>query len=152
MTISPSHNREPNYQYHDDIAPALFTKLGINAVINPLTAILQIKNGQLLQHPDLVETLKSEVFKVYSAINVSYSKDVLSKAIDNVIAATSNNWSSMQQDIEHHRLTENETVLGYLLSLAAQYELKTPLMKKLYTQLNKFDVETQTSWTQISNS
>jgi 2-dehydropantoate 2-reductase len=129
----------PNYEYHEDIAPALFTKLGINAVINPLTATLQIRNGQLCEHPDQVKTLKIEIFKVYSAINVSYSKKALSKAIDDVIAATSNNWSSMQQDVEHHRPTENETVLGYLLSLAKQYELKTPLMKKLYMQLKELD-------------
>lgn len=129
----------PHYEYHEDIAPALFTKLAINAVINPLTALLSIKNGQLREHPRQVNTLKVEIFAVYTAANISYSKKGLSETIDKVIEATRNNWSSMQQDIEYRRQTENETVLGYMLTLAKRCELATPMMKNLYSQLKKLD-------------
>lgn len=129
----------PHTEYHDDIASALYKKLAINAVINPLTAILQIKNGQLKQYLEQVNKLKIEIFEVYSAAKLSYSKDALSSAIDDVIVATSNNWSSMQQDVEHKRQTENETVLGYLDALSHKYGLETPFINELYTRLKELD-------------
>lgn len=136
ITFSAYH---PHVVYHEDIALALYTKLAINAVINPLTALLQIKNGQLRQHPEQVNNLKIEIFEVYSAANINYSEKALSLAIDNVILATSNNWSSMQQDVKYKRKTENETVLGYILALAKQYELETPIINQLYSQLKVLD-------------
>lgn len=135
-TFSACH---PNVEYHDDIAPALYKKLAINAVINPLTALLQIKNGQLNQHVTQVDKLKKEIFEIYSAAKINCSPHTLSHAIDAVIMSTSNNWSSMQQDVKHKRQTENETLLGYLLVLSQKHALNTPFIKKLYTQLKNLD-------------
>ena len=129
----------PNAKYYDDIAPALYKKLAINAVINPLTALLHVKNGQLNQYVEQVDRLKTEIFEVYNAANISYSKHTLSSAIDDVIHSTSNNWSSMQQDIKHKRQTENETVLGYLRALSQKFGLDTPFINTLYTQLKDID-------------
>lgn len=129
----------PNAEYHDEIASALYKKLAINAVINTLTALLQVKNGQLNQYLEEVNTLKLEIFTVYSAANIAYSKRALSQAIDDVIEATSNNWSSMQQDIKFKRQTENDSILGYILSLSQHHALDTPFIKKLYTQLKDLD-------------
>jgi 2-dehydropantoate 2-reductase len=129
----------PHALYHHDVSQALYTKLAINAVINPLTAILQIKNGQLRDYPHKVSTLKQEVFSIYEAIALVYFPDALSHAIDIVIDATSGNWSSMCQDVKHKRLTENEAVLGYLLKLANNNKLDTPLMADLYQQLALHD-------------
>jgi 2-dehydropantoate 2-reductase len=129
----------PNTEYHDEIASALYKKLAINAVINTLTALLQVKNGQLVQYVEEVNTLKTEIFATYSAANIAYSKHALSQAIDDVIKATSNNWSSMQQDIKFKRQTENDSILGYLLTLSQQYRIDTPFIRKLYTQLQDLD-------------
>lgn len=129
----------PNAEYHDEIASALYKKLAINAVINTLTALLQVKNGQLSHYLEEVNTLKTEIFAIYSVANITYSKQALSKAIDDVIKATSNNWSSMQQDVKFKRKTENDSILGYLLTLSQQHTLETPFIRKLYTQLKELD-------------
>ncbi|MFT6270425.1 MAG: 2-dehydropantoate 2-reductase [Alphaproteobacteria bacterium] len=125
--------------YHHNVSSALYTKLAINAVINPLTAVLQIKNGELFEYPEKVEMLKKEVFAVYAAIELEYFPDALSQAIDIVIQATSDNWSSMYQDVKHKRLTENQTMLGYLLKVAKTKNVNTPLMTNLYQQLAALD-------------
>lgn len=129
----------PNAFYHVDIANALYTKLAINAVINPLTAILQIKNGELVDYPDKVSELKQEVFAIYDAAKISLKPKALSLAIDLVIDATSENWSSMYQDVKHKRVTENETLLGYLRSLAKANQVNIPMIDKLYEQIANID-------------
>lgn len=132
-------SHHPHYLYHDNVAPALHTKLAINAVINPLTAILQVKNGELQKHSNDVATLKHEIFSVYQAADIEHSPKALDFAINIVIDATAQNWSSMCQDIQRHRLTENDTVLGYLLSLAKAHQVSTPFMLGLYQQIALLD-------------
>jgi 2-dehydropantoate 2-reductase len=125
--------------YHKNVAQALYTKLAINAVINPLTAVLQIKNGALKEHPNKVETLKQEVFAVYKSMAIEHSPAALSQAIDLVIETTAENWSSMCQDVKLKRLTENETVLGFLVQAAKRKALNTPLMFSLYQTIANID-------------
>ena len=83
--------------------------------------------------------LKKEIFEVYSKACINYSQNTLSNTIDDVIETTSNNWSSMQQDIEYKRQSENDTVLGYLLKLASHYKVNTPYAKELYCRIKEFD-------------
>jgi 2-dehydropantoate 2-reductase len=132
-------NFHPHAIYHKNISQALYIKLAINAVINPLTAILQIKNGRLREYSQKVEILKQEIFAVYSAIELEYFPEALSQAIDIVIEATSGNWSSMCQDVKHKRLTENEMVLGYLIKMAQTKNISTPFMSDLYSQIASLD-------------
>lgn len=129
----------PNGIYHQDVLPALYKKLAINAVINPLTAILQIKNGELREYPQETAALKQEVFAIYTAHKLTFCPQVLSDAIDSVIENTAGNWSSMCQDVKHTRLTENETVLGHLLKMAEVDNIDTPIITQLYQQIAAHD-------------
>jgi len=129
----------PFIKWHHNISEALYTKLAINGVINPLTAVLKVKNGQLRKYPEEVAALKKEIFAVYAANEITLPAPALSHAIDIVIEATANNWSSMYQDIKQKRLTENETVLGFLLSMAELKHLNTPFIAELYQHLRVLD-------------
>ena len=129
----------PNAQYHENISPALYTKLAINAVINPLTALMQIRNGELRDYPEQVNTLKHEVFTIYSANDIDYCPHTLSRAIDNVIDATANNFSSMYQDVKHKRQTENNTVLGYLIDMTQVANSQIPTVIDLHKRLTILD-------------
>ena len=125
----------PNANVEDDIRLALYRKLAINAVINPLTALLNIKNGELTQYPEQLTQAKTEVFAVYEALQIALPKTELEQTIDKVIESTSDNYSSMQQDVFYQRETEIEGVLGYLLARAKQHHIHTPLLTSLYKEL-----------------
>ena len=129
----------PQAHYHTHIASALYKKLAINAVINPLTAIMKLKNGELLKHTVLVNDVKEEIFSIYTAHALGFDDTSLSNAIDDVIKSTSNNVSSMYQDVKQKRQTENETVLGYLLNMAASKKIATPTLLSLYNKINALD-------------
>ncbi|MFT5276763.1 MAG: 2-dehydropantoate 2-reductase [Glaciecola sp.] len=127
----------PNLQWRDDIIFALYQKLAINAVINPLTALKNCKNGELLNYPNEVNKIKEEVFDLYEFMNLPIDNHALSQQIDDVIQLTKHNYSSMHQDLHNGRETEVEGILGFLVAKAEETGMKMDFVKGLYQQLKK---------------
>lgn len=133
----------PKPVFHNNISIALYQKLAVNALINPITALLNIKNGQLMQHSELVAKIKTEISSLYLAYfahDLTYNDGPLSaqhinQLIDKVIKDTADNYSSMQQDVFYGRQTEVDAVLGYLLQKANQLSLKMPNIESLNNQI-----------------
>jgi len=100
-------NAHPDLVWHPDIRVALLRKLAINAVINPLSAIFNVKNGELPRFSEELNRLKSEVCQLYlQTLNPAWtiqdgplSQGALGTAINTVIQKTANNYSSMHQDL-----------------------------------------------------
>lgn len=120
-----------------DIQPVLWRKLAINALINPLTALHQSKNGALADArfaPQLAQLL-SEFIQVASACGVPFAPAELAATVQQVIAATAENYSSMQQDFMLQRPDELDFITGYLLRRASEHQLTLPAHQQLYQQL-----------------
>jgi 2-dehydropantoate 2-reductase len=84
-------------------------KLVINAAINPLTALLRVPNGELLERPEaraLMGALAREVAAVASAMGIGTGGAPLrpyddpARAAEDVASRTAANHSSMYQDIQ----------------------------------------------------
>ncbi|NOH22999.1 2-dehydropantoate 2-reductase [Vibrio europaeus] len=126
-----------NYNIHH----ALWTKLAINCAINPLTAIHQVKNGQLAaqEHQLEVNALLDEIHPVLAAEQIPLSREQLSQTVNHVIEATAANNSSMQQDIFHCRPSEIDFITGYLLERAQHHGISTPKNHKLYQAIKNIE-------------
>jgi 2-dehydropantoate 2-reductase len=112
----------------------VWSKLIINAVINPLTAVLNVRNGELLQSPSseaLMLALYKEGIAVARANQVDMP-DNLWETILQVCKMTANNQSSMLQDILHRRITEIDSINGSLLRIAEQHKLELPVNQTLF--------------------
>ncbi|MDL4841275.1 ketopantoate reductase family protein [Aquibacillus rhizosphaerae] len=97
--------------------PILAKKLIINAVVNPLTGILQVKNGQLLSNPNFKRIAKKICDEASGVLGLNPVKEW-----DNVFAVikkTKDNDSSMKIDIQNGRITEIEGIVGYLINHAS---------------------------------
>lgn len=123
----------PNANWQTDIKGSLYTKLAINAVVNPLTGVLRVKNGQLRQHQQQVNVLQGEVLTIIKALGIDTTD--MSQQIANVIEATADNYSSMYQDLKLHKTTEIDALLGYLLLQAAPLNIKVPTISTLYEKV-----------------
>ncbi len=117
----------------DDIRPVIWSKLFANVGINAITALCNIRNGQLLDlEPtrQLVVTVVTEAMAVAGALQVVVTDD----ALDNVFTiaeATASNRSSMGQDVDAHRLTEIDAINGYIVRRAEELGIEVPVNQSL---------------------
>lgn len=136
----------PEVVWNPNINAALWTKLAINCAINPLTALHQCKNGDLA-HGDFQDTLKTitkELVEVMNKEDIATQFDVLFETIMQVVRATSENYSSMRQDVFHQRPTEIDFITGYLLKAAEKHRINTPENLELYQRIKQIEQ----SWTE----
>jgi 2-dehydropantoate 2-reductase len=129
----------PPSNWHQDVSLALWKKLAINAVINPLTAIHNVKNGELAhtKYQTEVSNICSEITKVMNALDYFVESTELVENVNRVITATANNYSSMHQDLKFKRQTEIAFINGYVTSKAAKLDIKVPSNQRLLEQIRQ---------------
>ncbi|EPJ47167.1 MAG: hypothetical protein OFPI_32350 [Osedax symbiont Rs2] len=127
-----------NMQPEQDIEAVLWSKLSINCIINPLTAIHNCRNGQLLQNPQLLsltQQLCAEIEAVSAAMGRPDKATSLFDKVCTVATATCQNFSSMQQDILFKRGTEIDFINGYLQQHADRLNIPCPLNRQIISQI-----------------
>jgi len=125
----------PKLFWRDDIIFALYQKIAVNAAINPLTALKNCKNGELVNYLEEVKRVKEEIFDLYEFMNLPLDNHALSLHIDAVIELTKENYSSMHQDFQNGRETEVEGILGFLLAKGQETGMKMAYIQQLYEQI-----------------
>jgi len=109
------------------IIQAQLTKLVANAIINPLTALFNCRNGEILRIDaarEMIDPLVREAgaiiralpsFQDEAEIRASFADDKLRSFVDRVATATAGNTSSMLQDVRAGRRTEIDYINAYLV-------------------------------------
>ncbi|WP_096154737.1 MULTISPECIES: 2-dehydropantoate 2-reductase [Bacillus] len=115
----------------DNWNEVLTTKLIVNAVINPLTALFQVKNGELLNNKNYKKTMRLLFEEVYSIVPVS-NKQKLWEHIVQICLKTKENYSSMYRDVEKRQKTEIDAILGYILRRSQEQKQNAPLTQFLF--------------------
>lgn len=128
-------------QLTENIWPFLWQKLAINAVINPLTALHNCKNGALADavFSEQIQALLQEICQLakLSGINMVFAE--ITQKVQQVIQSTSANYSSMRQDVAHQRRTENDAISGFIVRQGARFGLSLPHNKALYSQMQALE-------------
>ncbi|QYR20099.1 2-dehydropantoate 2-reductase [Paenibacillus sp. sptzw28] len=107
----------------------LYYKLLINAVINPLTAIYGVTNGELSLDPirkKLMAALHDECETVLLAAGMRPDGDAWERLLS-VCLQTAGNESSMLRDVKAGRTTEIEWINGGISALAKRTGIPSPL-------------------------
>ena len=113
----------------------LWGKLVINAAINPLTALLRIPNGELLNRPTaraLMASLAREAAAVADAqgIRLPFSNPVT--AAEQTARRTASNYSSMLQDVQRGAQTEIDAICGSIAEAGEQNDVPAPLNRTMW--------------------
>lgn len=106
----------------------IYRKLLINSVINPLTAIWKIPNGELLATPErrqLLYQLCEETKAIYDANDIPYDGDPYNQVVS-VCRSTSHNISSMLKDVMRNAPTEIESINGRLIEMGQAAGIHAP--------------------------
>ncbi|MGB7802981.1 2-dehydropantoate 2-reductase [Buttiauxella sp.] len=146
------HHALPEIAWHNNIQAASWKKLAVNCVINPLTALYNCPNGQLLHHPSEVREICHEVAMVMEREGHHTSPEDLLFYVDEVIESTAENISSMLQDVRVQRHTEIDYITGYLLQRARAHGLSVPVNSRLYELIKRKENEYERSSTGLPGS
>lgn len=121
-----------------DIRLAQWQKLAVNAVINPLTALFNIKNGALLSLAEpkaLIAPLCAEIASVAGTEGIPLDADSIEAEVHRICRLTRKNVSSMLQDVRQGRGTEWYYINGYLQRCADRHGIATPENRRLIARL-----------------
>lgn len=117
----------------NEIVNHVYRKLLINAVINPLTALWKIPNGELMAtraRVDMMRNLFLEGTEVYDACGV-YWDDNLWDQIVNICISTAANTSSMLKDVLEELPTEVKWINGSIVTMAEENGLTAKYHKSM---------------------
>ncbi|RBP84838.1 2-dehydropantoate 2-reductase [Marinomonas rhizomae] len=121
-----------------NIHQRMIEKLAVNAVINPITAIFNIHNGDILneEFKPLIDATLSELSNVFTHPKFSYSQESqhltqenLKNRVNTIAQLTRLNRSSMHEDLRLQRQTENSFISGFLLENSP---IELPVQRLLY--------------------
>lgn len=107
---------------------ALHGKLIINAVINPLTALFNVTNGEILKNAYLYKIAEELCYEASSVLDLDFTKQW--NLVQTVAHTTRDNISSMLKDIRDEKQTEIEAITGYLIDKSADPVPYTDFMHK----------------------
>ncbi|CAM3087080.1 2-dehydropantoate 2-reductase [Filibacter tadaridae] len=123
---------------HTEAKEILLRKALINCLINPLTAILGVTNGELLTDKycnSLLDRLYNELLEAFPEMGISLSYD----AIVSVCKTTAQNRSSMLTDRKAGRPMEIETIVTAIIRIAENRGKSTPFLQILEAMLYAVD-------------
>ena len=113
-----------------DVNSLIWSKLVVNIGINPLTALTRLRNGQLLEHEGSLGVMAAaveEAVLVAGTLGIKLMYPDALARVKEVASATSQNVSSMLQDVLAKRKTEIDQINGALAAKARGLGLDAPV-------------------------
>jgi 2-dehydropantoate 2-reductase len=122
----------------EDAHQIILRKVLINCMINPLTAILQLKNGDLVKNPN-ANLLLNHLYDEISAAFPEMQYDLPRGAVEEVCVNTAKNTSSMLTDRLNGNPMEIETVVSSVIQMGERRGANMVLLKTLENMLFAID-------------
>ncbi len=127
----------------ENVKELVWGKLTINAGINPLTALLEIPNGELIKSQaatTLMHAAAQEAANVAGALDIGLPFTNPTSAVEAVARATAANISSMLQDVRRGAPTEIDAISGAIWKEGERLGVPVPISWTLW-QLVRSKVE-----------
>lgn len=124
-----------NAEWIDDIDKEIYRKVAINATINPLTSLFNVKNGELIKNRNLWIIATKVISELQSLFtDMGYDLDII-RNVKETCDVTQYNISSMLQDIMMKRRTEIDSITGEILKLGKIHGIKMTANEVLYNSI-----------------
>lgn len=132
-------HREVKTRSRKDGRSILWSKLVLNAAINPLAALVRRKNGELLKSGSWMEILEAAVAegsRVADILGIPLLYKDPMAALRQALSQASPNKNSMWMDVLKRRRSEASWILGPILREAERRRVPCPTLSFLYRKLN----------------
>jgi 2-dehydropantoate 2-reductase len=120
--------------FSENMLSEIWAKAIVSACINPITAILRVPNGRLLESravSSLISEVSKECERVARAHGIELPQSHMYPRVRAVARDTTRNLSSMLQDVMRGNRTEIDQINGAIWRLAEEHGLDAPLNKTL---------------------
>jgi 2-dehydropantoate 2-reductase len=127
-----------------DARRMIWSKLVVNAAINPVTALANVRNGDLLANEALRDRMSAaarEAAAVAEAAGIRLDYDDAVSSAEKLCTATAENYSSMLQDIRMNRRTEIESITGAIVQEAHHRNVDVPVSEELLASIRSLETE-----------
>lgn len=121
-----------------DIEQMLIKKAMLNCLINPLSAIAHVTNGELIENHSYNIILRN-IYEEMMAVFEEWKDRLPWEEVVALCKNTRLNRSSMLKDLESGRMMELDTIVGSILERATQRKQKLPTLHALYLLLNEIN-------------
>ncbi len=124
-----------------NLRQVLWMKVLINAGINPVTALLNITNGELIRNSEARMIALEAVYeglRVAQAEGIRFRSDPVREMFE-IALRTAKNRSSMLQDMVNKRRTEIDAINGALVQIGRKHSLPTPVNAALWESVRRLE-------------
>ncbi len=118
-----------NVRVVENVRELKWKKAAINAVINPLTAILKVKNGELLGVWNSAKIVCEECKLVLEKLGIEMDVE---GEVRKIVHSTAENKSSMLQDVEKGKRTEIDAITGKIVEVGKKLGVDVKVNELLY--------------------
>lgn len=139
-SLTKPYNQLFPFKMEADYIEMLQRKLIVNAVINPLTAVLKVPNGALLENPYFFQMFQVLFTEVSDILRLK-DPDEYFEHVMGVCKKTGKNRSSMLKDLEEGRPTEIDAIVGFLLEEVPENKKQAPLLNTLFHFIKGSELE-----------
>ncbi|MFH1625216.1 MAG: 2-dehydropantoate 2-reductase, partial [Pseudomonadota bacterium] len=127
----------------DNVDGLIWSKLLINVGINALTAVLRLKNGELVEYKWARELMRAAVEEAVlvvkaSGISLTYQDPIVK--VEDVCRATATNVSSMLQDVLRGKKTEIDHINGAIVDEGEKLGISVPINRTLTDLLKTIEM------------
>lgn len=131
-----------DFEIADDIVYSQWLKLGVNIVLNELTAIYKCTVGELRKRDDYLlwaNKLLKEVCEVAQAHGIKNLDNYINNVLESANLIADDGKTSMYQDILAKRHTEVEIFSGEIIRLGIKYGIKTLNNMEIYNRIKEIE-------------
>ena len=127
-----------DFEICHNIKYSMWIKLGVNIVLNQLSAISKMTVGELRNQKyfySLAKNLLSEVKSIADAVGIKNIENYESEVLEAIKLIADDGKTSMLQDVLAKRKTEVDIFSGEIIRLGVLYKIKTPYNKDIYNKI-----------------
>ncbi len=125
-------------EFKDNWYKLLAEKLIINCGINPLTALFQISNGELLTNPRFFGLLRELIKESSKVLDLEFEESW--NRVQQVCKLTAANTSSMLADVSAGRRTEIDAISGFVLKEASFKGVDVPFTRFVFDAIKGLEL------------
>ena len=121
-------------EFAPDFKKHQWNKLIVNSVINPISALTGKENGIVLSDllRETVKNIVKECVIVAGKEGIKADNESVLEVVYSVAKKTSQNTCSMLQDVKKKKMTEIDSINGYVIKLAKKHKIDVPVNETLY--------------------